>query len=169
MTPHQQKTWLWVLNVGLALAVVAAAAAVVMPLDPAARERPAPPPAPRQERPAPDRVEPLSAFAGIYARDLRPPLFDAPTPQPTTSVAVPRLTVRLTGTIVEQGHGCGVFRTATGQSKVIAIGETIEGAELVSVEDGLATLRHRGTLVTIKAEPRQTQTPAPARPPGKTP
>jgi hypothetical protein len=169
MTPHQQKTWLWVLNAGLMVAVAASAGAAFLPLDPSARERPAPPPAPRQEQPAPDRVEPLSAFAAIYARSLRPPLFDAPAAaQPASAApAAPRLAVSLTGTVVERGHGCGVFRIASGQSKVIAVGEKIEGAELVAIEDGLATLRHRGTLVTLKVEPKPEGVPA--RPAGRTP
>lgn len=103
------------------------------------------------------RVGPLELYAVIYERDIRKPLFD---PKPIRTVKVeppkPKLTIRLIGTAVEPGFTYGLFRTKSGESKLVSIGQTIGGAEVTAVGEGTATVKFHGELITLKVESKGT-------------
>lgn len=102
------------------------------------------------------QVGPLKAYAVIYRRDLRKPLFD---PKPVIPLTIepprPKLAVRLVGTAVEPGFTYGLFRTKSGRTELVSVGQKIEGAEVVSVGDGTATVKFAGELITLKVEPKE--------------
>ena len=96
------------------------------------------------------KTKPLSHYAAIYKLDLRKSLFER------TKRAVPKLSTSLKnsklvllGTIVESGYEYGLFRTK-GKNRVIPVGNDIDGVKLMTVEDGLVTLKLRGEVVPLK-------------------
>lgn len=154
MTLRQRKRMLWTVNVASAAAlIVCVAAAVFCSLDVGLTREPADenvaPGADDEQR----KVEPLSAYAGIYQRDLRKPLYDVTPvqivkPEPTK----PKLTVTLVGTAVEPGFTYGLFRTKSGETKFVRVGETIKdtGVEVLEITQDAARVRFAGEILTLK-------------------
>ena len=95
----------------------------------------------------------LAGYAVIYGRPLRKPLFD---PEPVTIAKAkapePKFTAVLAGTIVEPGFTRALFRTRGGQEQFLAVGQKIDGAEVLEIIDGSATVNFHGKQLTLKAE-----------------
>ncbi len=96
----------------------------------------------------------LNDFSPLWSVDLRRPLYDPP---PKQVVVVPPpppkpLNVHLVGTAIEPGHSAGMFIMAGGQMELKAVGELIDDAQLLDVNEDSATLLHNGSPVTIKLE-----------------
>ena len=99
------------------------------------------------------KPESLSAYAAIYQRDLRRPLFDLrPAPEVKPEPKKPQLTLRLMGTAVEPGHTYAFFRITTGQVKMLTVGQAVDGAEVLAIEEGMAKVSFDGQVVTLKVE-----------------
>ncbi len=95
-------------------------------------------------------MEPASAYAVIYQHDVRRPLYDPPPvkvakPKPRQ----PKLTIQLTGTVIEPGSAVGLFRTSDSRHKFAGVGDSVEGAEVLSVVAGSATVRFEGRTFTL--------------------
>ena len=151
MRQRSRKRLLWAVNAVLAAAVSLAAAVMIWPLDEAAPSASWEEPA-AITRTAGTQIEPMSKYAAIHRRDLRKPLFDV---VPTTSAktrTLPPLKVRLTGTAVEEGFSLAMFHTASGELKMVGVGESIEGAEVISITDRSVTLRYGERPVTLTIE-----------------
>ena len=97
-----------------------------------------------------DALEPLDAYAGIHQRDLRRPLVD-PEPPPKPVPPKPKLTIALQGTAVEPGHNYAFFQTNTGETKIASEGQTLEGAEIVSIGVGEVVVKFDGETITLLA------------------
>lgn len=101
------------------------------------------------------QVGPPELYAVIYERNIRKLLFD---PKPIKPVKVeppkPKLTIRLIGTAVEPGFTYGLFQTKSGESKLVSVGQKIDGAEVTAVGEGTATVKFHGELITLKVEPK---------------
>ena len=95
----------------------------------------------------------LAGYAVIYGRPLRKPLFD---PKPVMiakpKAPEPKFTAVLTGTIVEPGFTRAFFRTRPGQDQVLAVGQKIDGADILEIIDGSATVNFHGKQLTLKVE-----------------
>jgi hypothetical protein len=100
------------------------------------------------DRAKPPEVKPLAYYAVIHQRNLLKPIFD----ETAAAKAPPKLEVTLEGTALEPGFTYGMFRTKDGRVKFVSVGQTIEGAELLSVTSGQATLRYQGQEITLTAE-----------------
>ena len=149
---HRQRRRVLILaNVLLAAGTVAVLAAVaLLPLEASQASTPPPARTPTQpSQPAPKR-QPLSSHAAIWGVDLNRPLFDPPPPA-SAPVQPPTLNIQLAGTALEEGSACAFFRTPEGAVKMVAVGQTIAGAELIEVTQEAATLRVGGRLVTLKS------------------
>ena len=94
-------------------------------------------------------VEPAAAYAVIYERDVRLPLHD-PLPVKAAKPREPRLTIQLTGTVIEPGSSLGLFRTSDKRHKFAGVGDTVEGAEVLSILEGEATVSFGGRTFTLK-------------------
>ena len=98
-------------------------------------------------------AEPLSAYAAIYKRPLRKPLFD---PKPGVAAGAkaappkPKLTVTLTGTVIEPGFTYAMLRGKSGQVKFVAVGQTIDSAEVTAITNGSATVKFHGDSITLQ-------------------
>lgn len=152
MTLRQRKHVLWTLNAALAAALAVCVAALAFsPLDagPAdAGNRGRPTTGPKDEQ---HKTGPMSAYAGIYRRDLRKPLYDVkPAPVVKPAKPKPRMTVTLVGTALEPGFTYGMFRTKSGATKFVSVGETIEGVEVLEISEGSAKVRFAGEVLTLK-------------------
>ena len=90
----------------------------------------------------------LNAFASAYQRDLRRPLFD-PEIVPTPPQKRPPLSLTLLGTAVEDGHAQGVFRDKSGRTRLATVGESLEGAEILSIDDGSALVKFLGETIRL--------------------
>jgi len=165
LTRHTQRRLLLLANAALVVAIAASlGAAAYLPLS-AVGEMPRTDAAsPVAEGPSAPRLAPLDTYRVIYQRDLNRPLFDPP-PAPVVRAAppAPQLTLRLIGTVVEPGFTYGVFRTSGGQEKLVTPGETIDGAEVMAIGDGTATVRSHGRVLELKVEKQ----PPPTRPLGR--
>lgn len=151
VTTNKRKKLMYVVNAALALAVAAAIAYPFMPL-----AEPAPPEKPPRVGDGPagplqQGAPPLAAYDVIYQRNLRQPLTDRPIVQeePITKVENTSLKLVLIGTVVEPHNSFAIFSLPGGTIKTIAVGEKIDGAELVSVTTKTATVRHLGKPVTL--------------------
>ena len=109
---------------------------------------------------------PLAAYGVIHQRDLNRPLFDPP-PAPVVKVEPPppQLTIRLIGTAVEPGFTYALFRTSSGEERLVRVGEVLEGAEVTAVGDRTATVKFHGRLLKLEVEAK----PPPTRPTGRSP
>lgn len=135
----------------LATVIVAALAATIfLPPKVKVPERPGASAAPKdmhQDR----KAEPLSAYAVIWQRELRKPLFPPKDPAAVVSSASrPALALQLIGTAVESGHTFGLFIDRSGQVRTGSVGDTIEGAEIKSITDGAAIVKYFGSDVTLR-------------------
>jgi len=98
-------------------------------------------------------AEPLRTYSGIYRRELRKPLFD---PKPTVVTKVkaappkPKLTVILTGTVIEPGFTYAMLRGKSGSVKFVSVGQTFENAEVMAVTADSATVKFHGEEIRLK-------------------
>jgi hypothetical protein len=147
MTLQAQKRLLWTLNAVLATAIVAASAGFAFWPLPKFDAGPAGPPiAPRasaaKERP------PLSAYAVIYQQDLLAPLWDvvetkAPPPQPVVTLA---------GTVIQPGFTYALLKNKAGEVKWVAVGQALDGAEVLEIAADSAVIRFGGATYTLKIQ-----------------
>jgi len=152
MTFRGRKRLLWTVNVALgALTAASVAFALAAPLEvgvPQLVEAKAASGVDAAKDAAPD---PLLSYAVIYQRDLRKPLFPPKVVEaPRPAAAKPALGVQLVGTAVEPGHTYGFFRDRSGETKLISVGETVDGAEVTAITDGAATVKYHGDLITLR-------------------
>ena len=100
-------------------------------------------------------AEPLSAYAAIYKRELRKPLFD-PKPAAVAKARTkapppkPKLTITLTGTVIEPGFTYAMLRGKSGEVKFVSIGQTLDNAEVTAVTANSATVKFHGDSITLK-------------------
>ena len=152
MTYRGRRRLLWTVNVALgALSAACVAFALAAPLEVGVPEAPEAKAASSAEAAKDAAPEPLLSYAVIYQRDLRKPLFPptvVETPRPAP--AKPALGVQLLGTAVDPGHTYGFFRDRTGETKIISVGETVDGAEVTAITDGAATVKYHGEVLTLR-------------------
>jgi hypothetical protein len=156
MTHKGRKRVLLLLNTALASALAAAIALAVLPPrleGRAAGEGGAT--EPQAARP-PAAAPPLEQYLSVCGRDLRKPLFDEPGPPLPPAEPKPKPRLRLTGTAVEPGFTYAVFSTGSGQTKLVRIGQSVDGAEVVAIEVDSATVRFDGQLIRLTAEKKGT-------------
>ena len=91
---------------------------------------------------------PLESYAVIHGRDIRRPLVDPAPPAPPPAVR-PKLTIVLEGTVVEVGHNYAFIRTAGGQTQIIREGQTVDNAEIVSINEDNIVVRFGGEEITL--------------------
>jgi len=151
------KRLLLAADAALAVAVVVSVAALgLWPL--AVGAEPARPSNDRTVLLAADRnlPGPIGDYAVIYRRDLRKPLYDLkPTPRVKNPPNRPKLTVRLMGTVSEPGFAYGLFRTKSGRDELVAVGQTVDGAQVVAIANGSATLKFHGELITLTSQKKK--------------
>jgi len=96
---------------------------------------------------------PLGYYAVIWQKDLRRPLYDPP---PVAVIrkkpAKSKLRIKLVGTVIEPGFSYAIVKTDSGQTRLVAVGQSAEGAEVVSVRDGTATIRFAGEVRQLTVE-----------------
>ena len=95
------------------------------------------------------KLGPPDAYAVIYQRDLRKPLFD---PKPVVvskpPPKKPKFNAELLGAVEEPGFSYGIFRTG-GRDKLVSVGGTVAGAKLLAIGPGSARLKFNGELITL--------------------
>lgn len=94
----------------------------------------------------------MASYASIYTRPLRKPLYD-PTPGAIVAAAKaePKFTGVLTGTIIEPGFTFATFRVPGGEEKVVPVGQSVEGAEVLAITQGEVRIRFNDKEITLKA------------------
>jgi len=151
LTPRSRGRLVLACNGLLIVGIVLAAAYAVWPIDPRGPAGGLAATRPAAATPAGPAAGPLSAYAVVHARDLRKPLYD---PEPikvvATKPAEPDPPVQLIGTVIDTSASFGLFRAKGGQDRFAGVGETVEGAEVLAVAEGSATLRFRGRDMTPK-------------------
>lgn len=158
MTFRRKRHLLILLNVALAAAVVSCPIAAALWSPGQSRGQAMTKAAPRTTSTTQaTKGLPSSAYEVIYRRDLRKPLFDvAAVEAPKVEAPKPKLTIQLTGTVDEPDNRFATFRTATGQDKLLSVGDKLEDAELTDVTEDSATVRFHGDLITLKVEKKET-------------
>jgi hypothetical protein len=154
MTPQRRKLILRLTNIALgAGALTALALAILLPLEASGSNnhgQAATMPAAK----APRSLRPIQDFAVIYQKDVRKPLFDAK-PVAAEAPPPPKLSARLTGTVVEPGYTYAIFRTSAGETKLVRIGQSIEGAEVTAINEASATVKYAGQELTLPVERKE--------------
>ncbi len=93
---------------------------------------------------------PLEEYAVIYSRDLRKPVFDIKPPDPIkVEPPKPKFKATLTGTVLEPGFTYALFRTSSGEDKLISVGQSIEDAEVTAIESETVTLNFHGDVLKL--------------------
>lgn len=142
------------LNAALAAtAAVVGAAAVWLPLAGGGGQAVRPPvdQAGNEDAPVVESELRAANYAVIYQTDLRKPLFD-PTPvvaAPAAPPPKPRLEAVLTGTAVDPGSTFGIFRTKSGDTRLVEVGQSVDGAEVIGIEEGKATVKFHGDILVL--------------------
>jgi hypothetical protein len=87
----------------------------------------------------------------VWGTPLRRPLVDPPKAETMTAVktTAPPLTVKLTGTVIEQGRSLAMFITAVGKVELKGVGEIINGAKVTEITDAGVRLEHNGRAVMM--------------------
>lgn len=154
MTPHKRKNILLAASALLGVAIVASIVlGVALPLVPPPSQtitKPRPSGANRQAT----KPATLDRFAVIYQKDVRRPLFD-PKPvvyQPPPPPPPPKPTAKLVGTVADPGFACAIFRSGSGEDKVVPVGQTYEGIEVLEVKDTEAKVKFAGLPLVLKVE-----------------
>ena len=96
-------------------------------------------------------------YEAIYKKDIRRPLYDPPpvVVPPPVAPPPPPLTLQLMGTVLEPGFEYAIIRTGAGQEKLMTLGETLDGAELLRVDEITATVRFAGQERTLKVQKKE--------------
>jgi hypothetical protein len=104
--------------------------------------------------PAMAALPPLEGFSGIWAHRLRRPLEESAsraetpkTPDPAPAGTVASLPITLVGTI---GTSLAILRMPDGSTVVKAVGEQIDGAEVLVVRFAAVEIRLGGRTVTLE-------------------
>ena len=150
MNLRTQARLVWTLDVLLALAATAVGAGLALwPVGQSASATGARPAAtPAVPGAAGRATPPLTAYAAIYGRDLQQPLFDAvPETRP-----LPKPTVTLVGTVIQPGNTFALLKTKAGQVQWAAVGQAVEGAEVLEITADSATVRFAENTYTLKVE-----------------
>jgi len=100
---------------------------------------------------------PLSTSAVLWEKDLLRPLFDTATVTAKTAPP-PKPDVHLTGTIIEGEFSYAILQDKTGQTKMLTVGQTLEGLKILAITTDSATVRFAGTEHILKVE-KEGQTP----------
>jgi hypothetical protein len=157
MTLRTRSRWLLLLNVALAGGMVAVVACLAwLPLAEYRAGGDAGKPRAGQAGPG-KATGPAGNCAVIYETNLRKPLFD-PAPvvaQPVAPPPPPKLEVILTGTAVDPGSTYGLFKLKTGEVKLVSVGELVEGAEVLAIDERSATVKHFGQTITLKVQGKE--------------
>jgi predicted lipoprotein len=82
----------------------------------------------------------------LAQRPLRQALQDAPAAPP------PPLALRLSGTVVEPGRSRAVMIGSDGKSQLRAIGDVVDGAELIDISADSVTVKYLGNPVVLKPD-----------------
>jgi hypothetical protein len=138
------------------------AGAAYLPLGVAAPpQQPAAPQAPPNGR-THAALSPLTDYAAIYQRPLQAPLFDPPPQKAVAPPPAPEPTfaARLIGTAVDPGFSYALFQTSADERKPVSVGQSIEGAEVLSIRADSVTVRFHGKTLELRIE----EPTAPARP-----
>jgi hypothetical protein len=100
---------------------------------------------------------PLDQYDVIYAKDVRRPLYDPPpvVVPPPAAPPPPPLTLQLMGTVLEPGFEYAIVRTGAGQEKLMTVGETLDGAELLRLDVTTATVRFVQQERTLKVQKKE--------------
>jgi len=93
-------------------------------------------------------LPPLASFAPLLKLDLRQPL------EGNAPAAMPTLTVKLAGMILEPGRNMAMFQDKDGAVQLKAVGETIAGAEVRQISDTGVVLFYAGQEMILTMEPR---------------
>lgn len=153
MTLKSKKRLLILLNGVLAAAsVIVAAAAIWLPL-PGSEQAVRPPvdDAGDETMSVTETGIGTVSYAVIHQTDLRKPLFD-PAPvaaAPPAPPPKPKLEAVLTGTAVDPGSTFGIFRTRAGDTRLVEVGQVVDGAEVIGIEEGKATVRFHGDILVL--------------------
>ena len=101
-----------------------------------------------------------------FAPSRRPPAPPALTVIPPAAAAPPPAPPRLTllGTLKSGGNASAVIRPAAGRSRVMALGEVIEGWRLARIDGNLIVLENQGQRVEVQLS-RRGSSPAPGTKP----
>jgi hypothetical protein len=154
MSIAHKRMLLWMLSVTLIMGAAALMAYVLL--------YPPPPPQPVAGDTGPPLVLEaadetaiaLSAFEGIWALQLRRPLYDPPPPAPPPAPAPPPPppppAIHLMGTIVEPSHTIGIFVLQGGKMELRRAGEKAGDVEIVKVEAERATILHHGREIVLE-------------------
>lgn len=93
---------------------------------------------------------PPEEYAAIYSRDLRKPVFDIKPPDPIkVEPPKPKFKATLTGTVLEPGFTYALFRTSSGDDKLVSVGQSIEDAEVTAIESETVTLNFHGDVLKL--------------------
>ena len=140
------------LNMALAGGVVATVAlALAMPLEgpsPTGTGGKAPSTAPAA---AVQKLRSRSDYAVIYQKSLRQPLYDAA----ASAAPTPQLNLKLIGTMLEPDFTRGLFVTGSGEQKLVAVGESVDGAEVLAIKDGAVTVNYAGQQVVLTVQKKE--------------
>ena len=150
LSPKRRRQLLIFTNVALAAALAAAVAAWAL-VSPATDFQEAASTQAKDEPPRhrTENARPAAAYAVIYQRDLRKPLFDA-----VAAVAAappkPQLNVTLMGTAVDPESPYGIFSDKSGRTRLVSVGQTIDGALVLEITDSAATVKFNGETITLR-------------------
>jgi len=100
---------------------------------------------------------PLDQYDVMYTKNVRKPLYDPPpvVVPPPVAPPPPPLTLQLLGTVLEPGFEYAVVRTGAGQEKLMTVGETLDGAELLRLDAATATVRFAQQERTLKVQKKE--------------
>lgn len=161
MSAERWGQGLWAGAVALVgAAVLAAVWAVWAPRDARADAGTADVARPMARSSAATRALPLSSFEAVWDLKLQEPLFaSAPRNLPAASnpaAAAAPLALKLLGTIVEPGRSLAMLSTASGKPELRGVGEEIDGAQILQIEQDRVTARHNGRPVTLELQQPKT-------------
>lgn len=98
-------------------------------------------------------IPPLSAFASIWNKDLRRPVYDPP-PQAKAVVKRPTLQAELKGTATEDIANSCAFFSVQGQTIMASVGDKIgkspNVAEILKIEADKVVVRYYGEKLILK-------------------
>ncbi|MCX5647499.1 MAG: hypothetical protein NTX40_00135 [Planctomycetota bacterium] len=154
MRERTQRRLLWTLSATLGLGLVAAVLGLgVLPVEfgPATADAPGL----RGEALAPRQVEPLSAFAAIFERDLRRPLYDPSPAAKADPPPPPRPQVDLVGTAVEPGYTYAFLKTGGGKVKMVGLGQEADGVKVTAIAVGAATIEFQGRTYALEVQKKE--------------
>ena len=99
------------------------------------------------------QARPLSDYSVIHERDWRRPLQDAkvvvkapPKKDP------PKLKFTLVGTVLEPDFQYGFFRNKGGQTRIVRVGQTVDGAVVVEIKPDSAVVKKDGFEIELEVK-----------------